>query len=321
MKTIMQNINKVINVKALMALTLTLTLTLLGTDARAQQDPEYSLYMFNGMANNPAYAGSRDALSGVLLLRKQWVSLDGAPTTGSFALHGPSRNKRHGFGGTFVHDRLGITRQTFLTLSYAYRLPLGPGTLALGLRGGITNFANLYSELNPLESDGINPGINLSVLLPRFGTGAYYHTERFYLGVSAPNLLTPFYRFDDPATADVMSRQRVHLFGTAGVVIPLSESIEFKPSLVAKYVDNAPLEFDFNAAFLFNRLIWVGAGYRTNDALIAMIGVETKKGFRVGYAYDYTVTKLNRVNTGTHEIMVGFDLAPGKDKVLSPRFF
>ena len=287
-----------------------------------QQDPQYSQYMFNSLAYNPAYAGSRDALSASFLLRKQWVQLNGAPLTGSVVVHGPTRNERHGFGLSMVHDRLGITRQNFVYGSYAYRLPLGPGKLALGLQGGFTQFQNQYSDVVLINPDLINPGVNLSAVLPTFGTGVYYNTERFYLGLSAPNLLAgEYFRYKDQTTQLVASTQKMHYFGTMGVVIPLSEQVEFKPSVVAKWVHNAPLEFDFNASFLLRERIWVGAGYRTGDALIFMAQYHHHNGLRIGYAYDLTLTKLRQVNTGSHEIMLGLDLAPRKTKIITPRYF
>ena len=290
--------------------------------ALGQQDPQYSQYMFNGLAYNPAYAGSRDALSGTLLLRKQWVQLDGAPSTGSFSLHGPSRNERHGFGIQLVHDRLGVTRQNFLTGSYAFRFPLGPGRLALGLEGGLRQFQNRYSDVVTVNPDQINPGVNLTAWLPSAGTGLYYSTERFYMGLSVPNFIAgKYFRYKDQTAQSLASTQRTHYFGTMGVVIPLGSNVEFKPSVVAKYVQNAPFEMDFNAAFLFRQRLWLGAGYRTGDALIFMLEYFTPGGLRLGYAYDYTVTRLNQVNTGSHELMLGFDLAPRKTKIITPRYF
>ncbi|HHG85833.1 MAG TPA: type IX secretion system membrane protein PorP/SprF [Bacteroidetes bacterium] len=297
-------------------------LLLLGSPAAAQQDPHYSQYMFNGLALNPAYAGSREALTAVLLLRKQWVQLDGAPATGSFSLHGPSRNERHGFGVSLVHDRLGVTRQNLLNVSYAYRIPMGTGALALGLRGGLTNFTNRYSLIETINPDQVNPGLDQSANLPRFGTGIYYKTSRFYLGLSAPNILAGrYYRFEDQTAQELASNQKVHYFGTLGVVISLGENLEFKPSVVAKYVENAPAQFDLNAAFLFQKTLWLGAGYRTGDALVFMLEYFTPKGLRFGYSYDMTTTQLNKVNTGSHELMLGFDLGLKKSKIITPRYF
>lgn len=289
---------------------------------QAQQDPEYTHYMFNGMAFNPAYAGSRGALSSTLLLRKQWVQLEGAPQTGSFSLHAPSGNERHGFGLSVIHDRLGVTRQNFATLSYAYRLPLGPGMLALGLRGGVTQFTNMYSKINTINVDPSNPGVDVSTWLPRAGTGLFYSTERFYLGLSAPNILAGrYFRYSNQTAIELATEQRVHYFGTVGAVFPLGENIDFKPSVVAKYVQNSPLEFDLNANLLLKKQFWVGAGYRTGDALMFMLEYISLNGWRLGYSYDYTLTRLGQVNTGSHELLLGLDLGLTKSKIITPRYF
>ncbi len=299
-----------------------LGLILLAEPASAQQDPQYTQYMFNGLAFNPAYAGSREALSATLLLRKQWVQLEGAPSTGSFTLHGPSANERHGFGLSVVHDRLGITRQNFAGLSYAYRLPMANGVLSLGLRGGVTQFTNRYSDIVTIDPDQQNPGVDVSAWLPRVGTGFYFNTERFYLGLSAPNILAGrYYRFNNQFSNEIASEQRVHYFATTGVVIPLGENVDFKPSIVAKYVQNAPLELDFNASLLFRKVFWVGAGYRTGDAAVFIIEYMSLKGWRIGYSYDYTLTLLNQVNSGSHEILFGIDLGLTKSKIITPRYF
>lgn len=320
MLTKLKNRNTMIRFRIFFAFGI-LMLALTGT-AWGQQDPQYSQYMFNSLAYNPAYAGSRDALSGTFLLRKQWVQLDGAPFTGSVSLHGPSRNERHGFGIALVHDRLGITRQNFLNGSYAFRFPLGPGRLSLGLQGGISQFQNRYSDVITINPDQINPGVNLSAVLPSAGTGVYFNTERFYLGLSVPNFIAgKYFRYKDQMAQALASTQRIHYFGTMGVVIPLGENVEFKPSVVAKYVQNTPFEMDFNASFLFKQRLWLGAGYRTGDALIFMLEYFTPGGLRIGYAYDYTLTQLRQVNTGSHEIMLGFDLAPRKTKIITPRYF
>lgn len=307
---------------------LILGLVIMGLGVFGQQDPQYSMYMFNGMSLNPAYAGSRDALSAVFLLRRQWVGIDGAPDTETFAVHAPSKNERHGFGGSVVFDRLGITRQTFLSANYAFRFPVGPGRLAFGLRGGLTHFQNRWTDIvqaNPSSGanpvDPANPGINSAVLLPRFGTGVYYDTERFYFGASVPNMLANTYDLSNAPVQGYQAQQRMHYFFTTGVAIPLGESLDFKPSVLAKYVQNAPLEFDLNASLLIKKAFWVGASYRTGDAILFMAQYVHNNRFSFGYAYDYTISELSNYNSGSHEIMLGLDLGGGRKKIITPRYF
>ena len=146
----------------------------------AQQDPQYSQYMFNPLAFNPAYAGSRDALSANLLLRRQWMGIADGPSTGTISIHSPSPNERHGFGLNYIYDRLGVTTQNFLNLSYAYRVPLGPGFLSLGLQGGLTSYRVNYAEINPRDPDPQKPGVALNAMLPRAGTGIYFQSKKFF---------------------------------------------------------------------------------------------------------------------------------------------
>ncbi len=139
------------------------------TTARAQQDAHYSQYMFNQLAFNPAYTGSRDALSATMVLRKQWLGFDGGPTTGNLNLHAPIGNERHGVGFNFENDRLGVTTQSKLALSYAYRIPVGKGFLNLGLSAGFLQYKTRFSEINPIDVDPSKPLVNASALLPRAG--------------------------------------------------------------------------------------------------------------------------------------------------------
>jgi type IX secretion system PorP/SprF family membrane protein len=291
------------------------------TAAWAQQDPQYSMYMFNGLLVNPAYAGSREVLSATALGRYQWVGIEGSPRTGTFSIHGPSRNEKSGFGMNIYNDRLGITNQTAAHLMYAYRMQLGPGTLSLGLQGGVMMHTNRWQDAVTVNPDAGSPKAATTAFLPMAGTGAYYYGERFYVGAAMPNLIPNKYKNPNSVSADVAARQQRHVFATAGVVVPLGENLDFKPSLMAKYTQNAPLEFDFNAAVLFKKVFWVGASYRTGDAMVFMAEYVFKDQYRFGYAYDMTLTPLRSYNSGSHEIMFGVDLGWNKSRIKTPRYF
>ena len=290
--------------------------------AAGQQEPQYSQYMFNQLALNPAYAGSRGTLSGTLLFRKQWWGFDGAPVNANISLHKPSANEQHGFGFNFVHDRLGVVQQNFLELSYAYQLELGKAKLSLGLSGGFTNYQNRFSEVTTRDPDQIIPNANLTAWLPRVGTGAYFRTEKFYVGVSTPNLLSGrYFRFNNTLVQDIADRQRSHLFAMVGGVIPLNETLDLRPSMVWKYVNNAPMQFDLNTTMFFSKTFGVGVGYRTGDAVIMMLEYISPKYFRFGYAFDYSLNPVQSVSAGSHEFMVGMDISWGRSRFLTPRFF
>ena len=295
----------------------------LGTSiVHAQQDPQYSQYMFNPLAYNPAYAGSQGALRGTILLRRQWLGISGGPATATIAVHSPSSNERHGFGLNFVYDKLGVTTQNFLNLSYAYRVPVGSGFLSLGLQGGLTSYAVQYSQINPRDPDPSKPDLNISAMLPRAGTGLYFQNEKVFLGFSVPNLLAGrYFQYKKNLTQELAASQRMHYFLTAGTVLSLSKNVKFRPTAIMKMVNGSPLQFDLNLTAFFYETLGLGVGYRTGDALVFMLEYRSPRSFRAGYAYDYSLSEIRTVSSGSHELMIGVDLNWGRSKFLSPRFF
>lgn len=295
---------------------------------KAQQDPMYSQYMFNGLSINPAYAGSRDALSTTFIYRKQWVGLDGAPTTQSFSLHSPTRNRRNAFGFQMVNDRISYLGQTWLTFSYAYRLPVGEkGMLHLGLQASIYNYRINWSQAELIDpNDNVAATYGKSLWLPNAGTGAWYYTDKFYVGLSAPHLLVNSLDKNRPGISILAANQNIaalrrHGFFTAGYVFDLSPDVKFKPSLLLKYVYSAPLEMDVNAQFYFFDKLGVGGSYRTGDGMVAMINYYFTPQLHAGYAYDYPFTSLRGYTSGSHEIMIGYDFRFGDKSIVSPRVF
>jgi type IX secretion system PorP/SprF family membrane protein len=298
-----------------------------GCGLYAQQDAQYSQYMFNHLALNPAYAGKDGFLTGTLIYRKQWVGIAGAPETASFAMHAPSRNDRHGYGIQLVNDQIGVTRNTSVNLNYAFRIHMGENAvLALGLLGSFTNYsANLSgvrTGTGPNPISGVDPafaGNDVNILIPNAGAGLFFHTKRFYLGASAPRLIEQDLSASESSSQAIQSR---HFFATTGLVLGAEHaSVKFRPSILAKYQPAAPMQFDFNAHFLFADRFWLGASYRTDDALVFMAELNLSTWFRLGYAYDYTLSELSDYNTGSHEFMLGFDLNFHKRAMISPRYF
>ena len=289
---------------------------------RAQQDPQYTQYMFNQLAFNPAYAGSRGTLSGTVLFRKQWWGFEGAPTNANISLHKPTANEQHGFGVNFIHDRLGVVQQNFLELSYAYVIELGKAKLSLGLSGGFTNYTNRFSDVTTRDPDQIIPNTNITAWLPRVGTGAYFRTENFFVGASTTNLISGrYFRFNNNLVQDIADKQRSHYFLMAGGIIPLAENLDLRPSTIVKYVNNAPIQFDLNATLFFSKTFGAGIGYRTGDAVLIMLEYVSPKFFRFGYAFDYSLNPVQSVSAGSHEFMIGWDVSWGRSRFLTPRFF
>lgn len=297
----------------------------------AQQDAQYSMYMFNGLALNPAYAGSRERWAVTALYRHQWAGFgDGVPRTAVANAHGPLLNDRVGLGISIANDRIGPTSLIEAAASYAYRLPLGTkkysGRLCFGMNARVTNYTQRWSELTTSDqADQAFIGGNENVFHPNFGVGLYYYNDRFYAGFSIPNMLNT--SLDDNFQldgTDLVARKYRHVFTTIGAIVPLTDNVKLKPSMLLKHVKNTPFQADFNASLLFKEALWIGASFRTAfqepgpAAVIGMIEYMFAKHLRVGYAYDYTLTDIGAYQSGTHEIMVGYEFG-SNDKYLTPR--
>ncbi len=287
-------------------------------EAQAQQQAMYTQYMFNGLAINPAYAGSHDALSLTGLARIQWVGIDGAPNTQTFSAHSPVAD-RSSLGLFLIHDNIGVTNQYGLYGSYAYRIPIGEGSLSMGLQVGF----NSYSiDLNQVSVQNTDPNFSVDDaggLEPNFGAGLFYSTERFYIGASVPHIVNNEFLSSDINESN--ARQYRHYFLTAGLVFDLGPSLKLKPNFLVKAVQGAPVEYDLNANLLIKEVLWVGVSYRTEDAISGLIEMLLTPQLRLGYAYDYTTSELQDFNTGSHELVLNFRFAFDKSKVLSPRYF
>lgn len=278
-------------------------------EAKAQQDPQYSMYMFNPLSINPAFAGSRDALSVTLLARKQWVNIDGAPETGTLTAHSPLKNENIALGLSVVYDKIGPSTTNMIYADVAYRLPLNNSRLAFGLKGGIDMYSANFSTLivnDPTDPLYITPISNQ--IMPNFGFGVYWYSPKSYVGLTAPKLLQNEYEGTNLVARNSPAKQNRHYFLTAGHTFELSSTIDLVPSVIVKAVQDAPISVDVNLNFLFYEKLWIGGGYRAGDAIVANVMYHFTPTFRAGYAYDYTVSDLGSYNTGSHEIMLNYDL-------------
>ncbi|MDG1261408.1 MAG: type IX secretion system membrane protein PorP/SprF [Flavobacteriales bacterium] len=303
---------------------LVLLIAFLGTfSMNAQQELMVSQYMFNGLLVNPAYAGTHDYFSASLLHRSQWTNLDGAPTSQVFAIDGPIANNKLGVGLLINNDQIGVISQLDLSANLAYHLELGTGDLSFGIKAGGAMYSATLSDVVVWdENDQVYSANDISgKFVPKFGFGVYYHSEKFFAGVSVPVI----YSMDDNvilqgSTADNYFSQ--HYYVNTGMVFEPNTNLAIKPSILVKYEQAAPLEVDLNCNFLLYRRLWLGAGYRTGDAIIGMIEYNITPQLRAGYSYDFTTTEIRDYSNGSHEIMLGFDF--GKDveiKKRSPRYF
>lgn len=312
-----------------------LVLLMLGISSRpvrAQQDKMFSQYMFNMMALNPAYAGSRDVLSMSALYRNQWTGVEGAPQTATFTADMPLNHERVGVGLQLYGDKAGVIQEAGAFASYAFRIKVGSRTtLALGLQAGASSYQANLLEVRTSPDNQIDPAFasNISKILPNFGTGIYLSNDKAYLGLSVPRLIKN--RLSEYNVGDYRSVQARHAYLAAGFVVGISPVVKMKPSMLVKYAEGAPLGFDGNINFWFADRIAIGASIRRNqfstwstfttDAVVGMLEVQLTDQFRFGYAYDRTMNGLQSVAPSSHEIMIRYEFGFGKNRILTPRYF
>ncbi|MDP5076726.1 MAG: type IX secretion system membrane protein PorP/SprF, partial [Nonlabens sp.] len=286
----------------------------------AQQDPQYTQYMYNPIVVNPAYAGNRGVMSIMGLHRSQWVGLDGAPRTQTLSLHTPISNSRVGLGLSVVNDEIGPADETYAAADFSYTIPVGDdANLSFGLKGGVHLLNVDFTRLNIFNTGDTRLQQNVeNRLSPTVGAGLYYHTERFYLGLSTPNLLQTdhFDSSNDSGATTFIAQERIHFFGTAGYVFDLNDNIKFKPTTLVKVVAGAPLQVDLTGNFLFNEKFTVGAAYRWSAAVSAMVGFQVSDQMLLGFAYDRETTELGNAvfNDGSYELFARFELFNSYDR-------
>lgn len=294
----------------------------LSLHAFAQQEPMYSQYMFNMLNINPAYAGSRGAISTVALYRNQWLGFPGAPRTTSFSFDMPLQNKKIGVGAQFYDDRIGIERTTGFNAIYAFRFQFaGSGTLSLGLQAGLLNYQANYTEVNTYVPNDPAFSSNVRGILPAFAAGVYYNSDKFYVGFSTPALLKTKIQYNNAAEIASVTSRDLHLYFTAGTVFELNPDLALKPSFLIKGVSGAPLEMDLNVNLWLQNKIALGLSYRTGDAIVGMVEYQFNQQFRFGYAYDKTFSNLGTLVNGTHELMFRMEFGSPSVRVSSPRYF
>ncbi|EIA07151.1 type IX secretion system membrane protein PorP/SprF [Flavobacterium frigoris] len=289
-----------------------------GIVSYAQQDAQFTQYMYNTINVNPAYAGSRGAMSIFALHRTQWVGLDGAPTTNAVSINTPINNSNLGFGVSLINDRIGPTQENTLSADISYTIPTSE---TFKLSFGIKATANLFdldvTKLNPVDDDPSLHNFN-NKLTPNIGAGIYLHSDKAYIGLSIPNFIESN-RYDDNEVK--IFKEKINYYLIAGYVFDLSSSLKFKPALLTKMVEGAPLQVDVSANFLFNDKFMIGAAYRWSAAMSAMVGFQISDGMYIGYAYDLETTKLDNYNSGSHEIFLRYEIFKNNKKITTPRFF
>jgi type IX secretion system PorP/SprF family membrane protein len=294
-------------------------LMLIGFATMAQQDAQYTQYMYNTININPAYAGSREVLSIFGLYRTQWVGIDGAPVTNNFSVNSPIKNSNLGMGLSFVNDQIGPTSEYILSGDISYTIKTS-ATYKLSFGTKVT--ANIFEfdklKLSPEVQN--NPDLQnvRNNFSPNIGAGIYFHSDKLYFGASVPNFIETN-RFSDDTY--YINKERMHIYFIGGYVFDLSESVKFKPAFLTKMIAGAPLQLDVSANALIHNRFVIGAAWRWDAAVSGMAGFQINKEMFIGYAYDVETTRLRSSNSGSHEIFIRFELARRTEKIIPPRFF
>lgn len=295
-------------------------------NVKAQQDPQYTQYMFNMQALNPAYVGNQaNTISGTLLMRRQWFGIQGAPVTQSFTVNASLMQGSLGLGAVILNDKIGVSNATSALFNWAYHLRVTrTGKLGFGMFAGLRQYRANFADLRTSIGNNYDPAFDVGISkgLPVVGVGLMYHTDKFYAGISTPQLITTRY------SVNVASVQHnSHFFMNTGYVMTVNDKIKVRPSMMVKYVRGSPVSIDLNANVWFKERFGVGASYRVRDSFDLLFEFQANQNLTMGYGFDMTLTKLGTYTNprgGSHEIMVRYQGKAGKgdkDKIVTPRHF
>lgn len=290
-----------------------------GVLSYAQQDAQFTQYMYNTINVNPAYAGSRGALSLFALYRTQWVGFDGAPVTSTVSMNTPLNESNLGLGVSLINDKLGPTTENTISADLSYTIPTSE---TWKLSFGIKATANLFdldaSKLNPADND---PSLqNYSKFSPNIGAGLYLHSDNAYIGFSIPNFIET-QRYGNSDNEVKIFKEKMNYYLIAGYVFDVNDYVKFKPAFMTKIVEGAPLQVDVSGNFMFYDKFMLGVSYRWSAAMSAMVGFQVSDGLYIGYGYDKETTNLDNYNSGSHEIFLRYEIFKNNDKITTPRFF
>lgn len=273
----------------------------------AQQESQYTQYIYNTMSINPAFTGARGRLSMIALYRNQWVGIEGAPQTLNISAHSPlGKEARVGVGAEFINDKTGPVNQHLIIGNFSYVIPFSNDFhFSFGIKTGLSNYNLDLEKLNIYDPQHVDL-IKRDKMTPLVGAGVYFYGKQWYLGISSPNLLQTKH-YDDMKVSTV--KEKMHLYLIAGYKLEISDEFYLKPSSLIKAVSGAPLALDVSLNAVFLDKFILGAAYRNSAAVSAMTGFQINDFILVGYAYDYTTSELAKYNKGSHEVFVRFELA------------
>ncbi len=286
---------------------------------QAQQLPQFTQYMYNTISINPAYAGNRDAFSLTALNRNQWAGISGAPRTQTLSIHSPLRNEQIGLGLSVINDKTGYENYTYLYGDFSYTINVSQEvTLSFGLKGGFSYYdldEDLFSEPSVLQDPFFREKFNKWT--PNFGAGLYLSSQNWYVGLSAPKIINN----DNNEFSEFVALEQVHYYMTGGYVFDLSDTWKLRPTVLAKVTNGAPLSFDMSGTVIYDEKLYLGATYRIDDAIGAFIDFQIFEPLRIGYGYEYSISDLRPYTSGSHEVILIYELRFQNTKYKSPRFF
>ena len=288
----------------------------------AQQNSHYSQFFSNKLIQNPAYAGSAEVLSLTTLHRQQWVGLKGAPSTQSISVHAPFFNKRVGVGLSILRDDITISENWNIISSYAYRMRMQEGTLSLGLQADLKFMKIRWNDLDALDiNDSEIPEMNSQRFQPNIAGGIYYKTDYLYLGLAVQNLFSAKRFKEDANGITHLGKETPHVYLMGGYAFAISENVDLAPVVLMKIVKNAPFDMDINASFIFYDKLWAGVSWRKDDSVDVIFQYQLNQQLRFGVAYDFTISKLQKTNAGSYELLLQYDFNYDNSGFSNLRFF
>ncbi len=291
-------------------------------EANCQYSPIYSQYVMNGLAINPAYAGSRDVLSLSLMSRWQWVGFEGAPFTTTFSGNMPFKNKALAMGLIVINEKIGIRNNLSCFGNYAYRLRTNDGFLSFGLKAGFEMLKENSSEITTQQPDYVFNNSDAGYFLPNFGFGVYYYNSNFFVGASIPTFLSYREKSQGNGFEAYNDIKNYNYLVSAGMLIGVNDNFKIKPSTLLRYLANSPVQYDINCNFIFLKdgKFWLGTSYRNKEAIVGLLEFQINTQLRLGYSYDYSIGALSKYNSGSHEIMLRYEFRYIL-KALNPKYF
>lgn len=285
----------------------------------AQQLPLYSQYMFNTLEINPAYAGFKESMQFTTIFRKQFNGIKDAPQTAMLSFDMPIGTTKLGVGLKLVDDKVSVTRTTGAQGSMSYHIEGDNSRLSFGLQIGALNYKANMTNLNVTDQGDPIFGTDVNTLVANFGTGIFYNTDKYYAGVSVPNIVRTHLRETNIALDAYDVKQNPHFYINAGMLIDLNDNFILKPSFLLRGVQGIPLNYDINANVFFRDLLSMGISYRSHSAVVGLMDVRVIPELRLGYAYDYNVGRLRDFSKGTHEIILRYHIPIDRD-ILMPSY-